>query len=158
MAVIFNHDIKGIINRLDRFAMELVSSQSSGVSQLGAPDRARLEQYLAALVAYKGWVVAAPGLDLPESHPTSYTVSDTIGVSFEDLENEHVKDVVRLMGLLRVEIVKSQSSSLASGMISFDASRFDGVVTKVKQFLVQYVDVATPLDLPESSPKTPASN
>jgi len=148
-----NHDIVGFVNRLDRFAKELEKSASGTVSELSVADRARLDSYLASLEAYRDWVVGAPALDLPESHPTTYTVADVSGVDVNSLENEHVKDVLVMIGLTREELIKSQSAKKASGLISFDEGRLTAIINKIKLFLVDYVDQATPLDLPESSPK-----
>lgn len=150
---IHNHDVVGFVNRLDRFMVELHKSASGGVSELSAADRARLDSYLSALEQYRDWVVAAPELDLPESHPQTYTVSDDAPVSVAELENEHVKDTMIMLGLARLELIKSQSALKGSGMIGFDQNRLTGIIDKIKLFLTNYVDSATPLDLPESSPK-----
>jgi len=148
-----NHDVVGFVNRLDRFARELEKSASGTVSELSGADRIRLDSYLASLEAYRNWVVAAPALDLPESHPTTYSVADNNGIDLGSLENEHLKDVLIMIGLTREELIKSQSAKKASGLISFDVGRLTAIIDKIKLFLTDYVDNATPLDLPESSPQ-----
>ena len=149
---IHNHDIKGIVARLDRFSQEIRASQSALTSELGSPDRERLDSYLAALKTYKAWVISQPKLDLPESAPQSYIVADSGPVGAEDVENEHLKDIMIMLGLTRIELIKSQSAELGSGLIGFDGNRFDKIIEKVEKFLTDYVDASTPLDLPESSP------
>lgn len=148
-----NHDIVNLVEKLDRFSREIKMSQSAHVSQLGGADRERLDSYLAALEYLVAWIAKMPALDLPESHPRGYEVSEVSAVVLDEVENEHIKVILRLFDLARYELIKSQSSRLASGLIGFDHKRFIASVDKVKAFLVEFVDMATPLDLPESSPK-----
>lgn len=149
-----NHDIVNLVEKLDRFSRELKMSQSAYVSQLGSADRERLDSYLAALEYLIAWIAKMPALDLPESHPRGYEIAEDSGVDLTGVENEHIKVILRLLDLARYEVIKSQSSRLASGLIGFDHKRFTASVDKIKAFLVEFVDMATPLDLPESSPKT----
>ena len=60
--------------------------------------------------------------------------------------------MVRLIEAIRTEMINSQSARLASTLISHDALRFDTLVDKMEAFINDYVEDATPLDLPESSP------
>jgi hypothetical protein len=148
-----NHDVLGLVRRINRFIVELVKSVSSGVSEITGHDRRRLESYLVALRAYKAWVVAQPLLDLPETHPCALPVPAPPEVP--ELENESVADVLVLLGRLRDELIASQSGRYASTLQEHDSVRFDAIVAKVAAFMRDYVEVATPLDLPESSPATP---
>lgn len=147
-----NHDILGITRRINRFIEEAQKSASAGISGVSAADLARLNSYLAALVAYKEWVVSQPELDLPETHPVEYAVP--AGPEVASTENESIFDVVNLLVKLRDELVLSQSSQLASNLIAHDSTRFDEIVTKVQSFVTDYIEPQTPLDLPESSPKS----
>lgn len=148
--VVYNHDIVGFYYRINKFVVELVKSASSNVSQLNAYDRARLGTYLLALRAFHDWVLAQPHLDLPETTPREYKLDEPEPAV--SVENDEVDDIVRMLVLARQELTNSQSARLSSGLIPFDATRFAAIITKVENFLVQYVDKATPLDLPESSP------
>ncbi len=147
-----NHDVFGLVRRINRFITELVKAASANASEFMDHDKDRLSTYLNALKAYKAWVVAQPVLDLPETHPQPYQLEENPAVP--PLENESVADVVNLLGKLRDEMISSQSARYASTMLTHDAKRFDAIVAKVELFMTEYVDVATPLDLPESSPKT----
>jgi hypothetical protein len=144
-----NHDVAGIVRRVDRFVEELHKSQSSSVSQLKAADRVRLESYLLACESYQAWVVGEPELDLPESAPKAYSVPDAPVLA--EVENESVNDLIRLMSLCREEILNSQSARQSAGLSKFDADRASALLAKCKSLLA-HVDSATPLDLPESSP------
>ena len=146
-----NHDIYGLVRRINRFIVELVKAASANVSEITGHDQRRLVSYLDALKAYKAWIVGQPVLDLPETHPQDYDVPPNPVVP--TLENESVADVVNLLCKLRDELIASQSARYASTMLSHDAVRFDAIIAKVESFLSDYVGTATPLDLPESSPR-----
>lgn len=155
MATVHNHDVDGICRRVERFRKELFHTVSSGVSEVNAHDRERLVSYLNALRAYHAWVIGQPQLDLPETHPRSYEVEDT--VEYPQVENENVNDCLRLMALMRDEMLNSQSAREPSGLNKFDSGRLVMILDKADAFIATYVDVSTPLDLPESSPKTTPS-
>lgn len=146
----YNHDIIGIYNRMNRFIVELVKSQSSGGSEMKLADQTRLTDYLVNLNGYLTWVMAEPELDLPESHPIEWTFeepSETIIV-----ENEEINDIVRLISLARAELINSQSARDSSKLKPFDERRLRDIITKCQNFLENYIKALTPLDLPESSP------
>ena len=154
MAKTNNHDVLGLCKRLKRFATEMNKSASSSVAEFRQADRARLMSYYNALQAYKAWVVAQPELDLPESHPREFEVDDSPNFNLADAENEMVDDCIHQLSTLNYELVHSQSSRLGAGLNQFDAGRFDAIMQKALNYLTEYVDNATPLDLPESSPQT----
>ena len=155
MATVQNHDILGLVRRIDRFVVELIRGASSNVSEVIPADLARLKAYLDALRKYKSWVIGQPLLDLPETHPLELLVPEAPVVP--DIENESVTDVIVLLNRLRGELTASQSARYSSTMLAFDSSRFDAVVAKVEAFIKDYIEQATPLDLPESSPMAPLS-
>jgi hypothetical protein len=149
-AFVYNHDVAGLQRRINRFIEEFAKSQSSPWSEVLAHDFNRAKSYLNALRAYKAWVVAQPQLDLPETHPRQHVLEENPAIP--EIENESVRDLVVLFELLRDELINGQSARIGSGLIAFDAIRFDAVVTKTEAFLDDYVAPATPLDLPETSP------
>jgi hypothetical protein len=149
-AFVYNHDVVGLHRRINRFIEEFAHSQSSPWSDFLDHDLARARSYLNAAKVYKAWVVAQPQLDLPETHPREYTLDDNPPIP--EIENESVRDLINLMILTRDEMTASQSARVGSGLLSFDAIRFDSIIAKAEAFLDNYVEPATPLDLPESSP------
>ena len=152
---VYNHDIVGLYNRMNRFLVELQKSQSSSLSKMVSFDQYRLVSYLDALDTYHAWVVGQPQLDLPETTPRFYSLE--AGPEIVDTESEEVNDAVRLLVLARDELINSQSARQGSGMVSFDSVRLTAVIEKTRQFLVTYIQVATPLDQPESSPMKPVT-
>ena len=155
MAEVYNHDVVGIVQRLDRFRFEMFKCVSAGTSELNEFDRARIQYYLDALTAYIDWLTGRPQLDLPESHPKPFAISDAPAT--EPVESEIVNDIIRIMDVTRTELCDSQSARRSSGLISWDEGRIRALIAKLNVFLTDYVDHYTPLDLPESSPQAAMS-
>ena len=153
--IVYNHDVAGLHRRINRFIFELMNAQSSNVSLTKEADQARLKSYLAAIRKYRDWVVDQPELDLPETNERPIILDEEPEI--KTVENESVVDVVRMLELTRDELINSQSARNSAGLISFDVSRLTAMVEKVQNFLDNYIALATPLDLPESSPKRPIS-
>ena len=148
--VVYNHDIAGLQRRLNRFIVEMLKSVSNSGSLMNDYDKQRLISYLAAVRAYVGWIVSQPLLDLPETSPRLYELD--ANPVWDLVENEAIIDVVRMLELSRDEVVNSQSARLSSGLNKFDEARILAMITKVENFIREYIEKITPLDLPESSP------
>ena len=149
----YNHDVYGIVRRIDRFRRELSHAVSAGVHHFRAADVERYKKYSEALATYLDWVQAQPQLDLPESHPMPIAVEPA--PVEPDPENESVQDLMYMLWTMRYELSRSQSSRLPQGLISFDESRMRAIIQKYDNFIANYVEQVLPLDLPESSPKDP---
>lgn len=147
---VYNHDVAGLHRRINRFVVEMAKSVSNSVSQFTQYDQDRLLSYLNAIRAYVNWVVSQPLLDLPETSPREYTLDSN--PTWEVVENEAVVDVLRMLELVRDEIVHGQSARLSSSLIKYDVDRLNAIVDKIEAFINAYVATITPLDLPESSP------
>ncbi|RLA20985.1 MAG: hypothetical protein DRQ62_09935 [Gammaproteobacteria bacterium] len=153
--ITYNHDISGFHRRFNRFITELKKSVSSSGSLVNAFDKKRLATYIAALRSYQKWVTDQPALDLPDTHPRAYELDDN--PEYVDLENESIVDAIRMLELARDELVRSQSSRSAAGLIEHDDVRLTAMINKIDSFLTSYIEEITPLDLPESSPQTEMS-
>lgn len=147
---VYNGDVVGIYDRLQRFMYELMFSNSAKVSGMSPHDIERSESYLNAILKYVDWVVAQPLLDLPESDPWDYALEAPVAVA--NVENESINDLVRLMVSFRAELINSQSARIASGLNKFDEKRVREITQKALNLINNYVKTTTPLDLPESSP------
>lgn len=147
---VYNHDLVGIWNRVNRFTVELVNSVSANTSQVNTFDLDRLKSYLNNIRKYLSWITSQPLLDLPETTPRLYILEAPAAVP--EMDNEEVADIVRMFELARDEVVNSQSARQGSGMVPFDVRRITAVIDKTEAFLSTYVEVVTPIDLPESSP------
>jgi hypothetical protein len=147
---VYNHDVVGFWNRLNRFASEVSLAVSSNVSLTNAFDITRLTSYLDAIDRFHDWVKAQPQLDLPETSPRQYELEPWEITMV--IENEDMEDMLRLLILTRDEMVNSQSARLGSGILAPDSARVTALVAKARAFLTQYIIPTQPLDLPESSP------
>lgn len=148
-----NHDIVGLVQRIQRFVQELSGSSSSGVSIMSVADQTRLASYLHAMTEYQSWVTKAPLLDLPESNRMLWPVTPLIGVPV--VENDSIQDLLRLFHVTCVELLNSQSARLPCNFMPADATRITAIVGKLTDMLASYIKVVDPLDLPASSPEAP---
>jgi hypothetical protein len=149
-----NHDVVGILDRLGRFAIELIRSDSSNLSTMTVADKARLTSYLDAVDQYVTYVAASPVLDLPKtSHAVPWPVEPLDPVPA--INNEDVEDLVRLFMIAHTEIANSDSAGSGSGLTTFDAARLTAVILKARNFLNVFINKSSPLDLPASSPMDP---
>lgn len=146
-----NQDIVGLYNRINDFIYEMFKSVSGQTSEVNEFDQARLTTYLDAIDTYHNWIMNQPHLDLPETSPRIYPLRDPDELPI--VENENINDITRMMTIARDELTNSQSARLAAGMVSFDSARLTAMIEKMRRFLVDYIQVATPLDVPESSPQ-----
>lgn len=150
-----NVDVVGFWNKINRFVGEVMLSNSSNVSRTSKFDIGRLKSYLLALRTYLVHITGEPALDLVETNPRVYKLKAAPQTA--EIENESLEDACRLLELARDEMVNSQSSRIASGLISFDAERFMAIVTRCENLVKNYIEVATPLDMPKTSPQDPRS-
>ena len=150
-----NHDVAGIVERVDEIIYEILKSQSAGLTDMRSFDRTRIDEYIALLDRYANWVVAAPDIDLPETHPRMYPIRYLSEELVNDVENKALRDVVRMYQALIIELTASQSAAAASGLTVHDKRRFDLLQEKVKKFMSEYVDQTHPIDMPESAPSSP---
>lgn len=149
-ATTYNTDIYGIVRRINRFIEELVKSVSSNVSGTNTFDVARAKTYVSAIRSYTDWVVAQPELDLPETAPRPTALPESPVIP--KMENDSIVDLATLFELARDEISNSQSSRLGAGLTRHDLTRLISLLDKADAFIVSYIEVTDPLDLPESTP------
>jgi hypothetical protein len=147
-----NHDVAGIVRRQVRFVKEALKSQSANTFHVMEYDIARLEAYLSACDAYKSHVVGEPQIDCPETHPSKVGLELPEIGSVDSIENESISDWARLVLISAYELMDSQSSRMASGLISHDSTRYDLLSAKLKSLVENYIKTQLPLDTPESVP------
>jgi len=148
---VLNSDVRGIHSRINRYVEECIKAVSSSTSLLNEFDKARITAYLSSLRYYHDFVTKQPHQDLPETHPRNYVLRENPVVPV--LESEMMNDIIEMFMLCRDELVNSQSARNASGLISFDSIRFLSYVARIEAYIKDYVNNATPLDMPESSPR-----
>ncbi len=152
MTIVYNHDIVGQYDRINRAIFETLHSASAGTVAYSEADITRQEQYTSDLLSKHDHIMGEPELDLPETHPRPYELRPTPTVVH--VENDGSNDLVRLYELTRDELINCQSARTSSSLASFDADRFENSVKKI-QHEIDYIKEVQPIDLPESIPKEP---
>jgi len=150
-----NHDVVTIADKITRFAVEMYKSVSSSLSGVNVHDQGRLVTYLDAIDRVHDWAINVPDLDLPETHPRQWAIEAFPVI--EDVESEEINQIGRLLNVCWYELVNSASARAPSGLNKHDSARLRSYVEKIRLFLVNYVSVIEPLDLPESMPKEKTS-
>jgi hypothetical protein len=145
----YNIDVHSCVRRYNRFLQEVNKAQSSGVSFTNPFDVARLASYVNSMQQFQAWIVGQPLLDCPETGPIEMDLPTSPVLPL--MENESMQDVVNLIEIARDELANCQSSRMPTNMIKFDYDRQQSYLEKIRQ-LMAYIQVAEPLDLPESSP------
>ena len=150
-----NMDIAGLCDRTTVYARELIASQSAfnGGFFLES-DRARLATYLDRLEAFAVAANSQP-LDLPKIHNVGFSLLKQFptDVEIENVENQDVKDILRRLKALWIDMSESQSADLASGVNRFDLGRFRAIVESCRALLAMSGDS---IDLPENLGNVPA--
>lgn len=155
MAQTLNTDVVGLNERYIRFLLEIMKCASANTSAVKSADIGRLKSYLSSMRSYLDHVASEPEMDLPETNPKVYELRAL--PALDSIENESLSDCCRLIELCREEIVNSQTARLASGIIHFDKIRQEKIIEKAERFIKDYIEVVTPLDLPETSPMEPTT-
>lgn len=145
----YNIDVHSIVRRYNRILIEILKSQSSGISQTMPFDVTRVTSYIAAMNNFLDFVVGQPLLDCPETGPTE--ISLPVNPAIPYIENESGYDLMQLVQIARDEIANSQSSRIPTNLLSFDYDRQKSYLQKITN-LLNYIAGSEPLDLPESSP------
>lgn len=148
---VYNHDIASLIERLRDFRKELIHSVSSGLSEFNDFDKNRAYSYLEAVDIFHNYVKAAPQLDLPESSPREIILPDMVPPL--PTENHDVKYIARMFDVIEIELANSQSARKPMGLMSFDSGRLEANISKIRDYLDNFVTIVTPLDRPESAPE-----
>ena len=149
-----NRDVAGLVERIDEVVYEVSKSQSEGLADIRVADRERLDQYNARLQRYADWIVSEPQVDAPETHPSECPVTFISESEDDDCENKSLRDLIRMYRVLMGEMANSQSNRWPNGLSGHDKKRFDAHMSKIRSFLVNFVDPSLPADLPESQPSS----
>lgn len=155
MSKVLNYEVAGLVRRLRRFRFEAAKSVSSSLAAVSEADFVRAKSHLAAAKAYLDYCAQQPILDLPESSPFEIELGEATALDMP--ENESIADFMMMYDLMETEITNSQSARQSSGFISHDLKRMDAMISKMNNFLDQYVANTLPLDLPESAPFRPTT-
>ena len=144
-----NYDIIGGVERFDKVIGEIAQSESADGGANSSFDRTRIDSYNAALRAYMATIASQTGqVDLPHSYPTLYPIeywSNTLDVQ---VRNPSVRNLLVLYMQGMEQLSKSASAGHSNGITPHDYQRFLMIMDKIENFLTDYIDQATPIDMP----------
>ena len=147
-----NMDVVGIVERWDKYAYELFTSESATLNSINQYDMDRILQYNAALRTYVDTINDSVMMDLPHSTPAMYNIKYlTQGLEYDNVKNKAIRDLIRLYVNGWLQWSRSESADKSNGFYDFDYNRFVLIMDRIDQFIAAYIEQATPQDQPESS-------
>jgi hypothetical protein len=151
-----NHDVAGLVRRLDRALVEVTKSQSTGISGTLPFDATRLVAILASARSYIVWASSEPFLDCPASTPTYITVPCYGAV--EEMDNDSAWDIAVLIDTAIMELQSADSGRISNGFpVTKDRERVQNLLTRIESLLNTFIMKVEPMDYPESSPRYPST-
>ena len=145
-----NNDLVGAVERIDICVAELARSESADSGGAQIFDRARIDMYNRQIDEYMNYVVAQTGkVDVPHTYPTYYDIDYISNELNVDITNKAMRDLLRLYLQMMEQLSKSGSAGWSNGIQQHDYGRYVLIRDKIQAFLTDYVDVVTPVDMPE---------
>lgn len=134
-----------------RIMIEVRKSLSANVTSVNQYDLTRLYDYIDKSEAYMEFVQSQPLPDLPETHPLTRPLRESVDIS--GIENPIAKEILIQLERCRLELRNSQSGRLPATLLPPDYKRFKDYMTRLRNFLKNFVEQHNTVDLPESSPQ-----
>lgn len=150
----FNIDIVGIANRICRFIEEIQSFASGNVGEVYPADMTRLKSYVDGLRTYHNTIQQLDRMDYVETNADLEPLRPL--PEKIELENESLNDVNNLLRRQYMELTHSASSRDSSKLNKYDSARFIQSCDRMTALILNYIEVVTPLDMPNSSPRAAA--
>ena len=154
-----NMDVVGCVERADRYAFDMTKFESAMQNIITEFDMGRIQSYVGALRTYVNTLNSAPATDNPFSYPGMYHIEYlTENVDFDQVKNKALRDIIRQIVNLWVNMSRSESADRSNGFETFDVGRWNLHLDRIDFYIQGYIDQALPLDLPESSQFEDARN
>lgn len=150
----YNIDINSIANRMCRFVDEIQGFQSANGSEMHPEDLIRLKSYLTGLRTFVNTVQQLERMDYVETNADLEPLRQMPAKI--EMENESMNDVNVLLRRAHLELTHSASARQSSKMNKYDEGRLSRSIVRAETLITDYVEVVTPLDMPNSSPRTSA--
>jgi hypothetical protein len=141
-----NLDIVDLVNRSDRFMLEVARAASATRTETSTHDVARQETILARLEARFQMYSAEPELDLPHYHPKPMEVPAPPKIN--TVENNDSQQLLNLLSALRTELLFSDSAERSTSFNPADKGRIQALIDKMGQ-LIASVKADPFLDTPD---------
>jgi hypothetical protein len=153
--VIQNLDVLDLINRIDRYMLEMSRCASATRTETSVHDIKRAADLLSNLRDRFHLYDGPPELDLPKYHPKPIGVP----VPPEPLivENPDVQQLINILSALRIEVSFCDSAERASGFSRADAGRVGPVLDKI-EMLIAAITANPEIDTPDVDKQEPSIN
>ena len=147
-----NMDVVGMVERIDRYAFDIMAFESSSLNEITTYDLERIQSYNEALRVYGSTINSSPVMDLPHSYPHMYQITYiTKEMDIANVKNKAIRDIIRMYVNNWVNWARSESADRANGWHPGDYSRFIIIMDRLDVFIQSYIGATLPLDLPKSS-------
>jgi len=146
----YNHDVQSLSDKINRYIIEVGLSESANIHIVNEFDLARFNSYLEGIRVMQAWINSTPQLDLPNTYPRKFCLAMVQDVP--TMESDSARMLIRLLELMRDELIRGQSSRAASGLNVYDDTRLTSTISKVQALLDTTSDSG--MDYPNSSPLT----
>lgn len=150
----YNIDINSISNRICRFTEEIQGFQSGNGGEMHPEDLIRLKSYLTGIRTFVTTVQQLERMDYVETNADLEPLRAM--PSKVDMENESMNDINVLLRRAHSELTHSASSRQSSKLNKYDEKRLMTSIARAEALIKDYIEVVTPLDMPNSSPRTAA--
>jgi len=147
--------VKELDARIWRITQELTKNVSARVTAMSAADKARIDSYYAALLAY----AATAGNSMLDFHwLIDMELTDILGIQMP-VENEAINAALRYLMGADLNLRISQSARINDGLLEQDYQDFVDAVLKSKAVLDEaFLSEFNPLDMPQSNPRQEVVN
>jgi hypothetical protein len=151
-----NHDVAGLVRRLDRALVEVTKSQSTAISGSLPFDVTRLRSFIFSARSYISWASGEPFIDAPASTPV-YIEVPCYGEVLE-MDNDSAWDTAVLLDTAIQELQAADSGRISNGFpVAADRVRIEALLTRIEQLVNNFMATVEPMDYPESSPRAPST-
>lgn len=150
----YNIDIVGIANRICRFIDEIQHFASANTGEVYPADMIRLKSYVDGLRTYHVTIQSLQRMDYVETNADLEPLRPLPEKA--ELENESLNDINNLLRRQYQELTHSASARDSSKLNKYDSARFVQSLDRMTSLITNYVEVVTPLDMPNSSPRASA--
>lgn len=141
--------VLGIDTRVWRITQEMHKNISARVTAMSVDDKARIDSYYEALLAY----VELSSSDMQDFHwLASFSLTNLVDIQLP-VENESINAALQYLLGADLNLRISQSARLNDGLLAQDKNDFVNAVNKSKVILDAAYDNFNPLDMPQSNPR-----
>lgn len=152
-----NRQVKQLLERVWRSAVECHASESADTSFMNDADQVRVLASLDRIDQLHAWILELPQYDMVDTKDERLPL--TPFPTFVPVENEIINDLVQMFADAWHQLFNSQSARMKSGLMRPDSARLADNITKARKYMTEFVgnEEVQPADYPASSPRREVS-